>query len=452
MFSRWISCYNGRAMKRVVKNIIQRFLPYQLMVRIERRYHWLQAVVSSLRYGRPARRMRVIGVTGTNGKTTTSFMIHRMLVESGLNVGLMTTVGYGVNNDINPQIEHMTTASAPILNKRLSAMKKAGVEWLVLEVTSHALAQYRTWGVPYEIAVMTNVTHEHLDYHGTFEDYKKSKLRLFQLANRHPQGFSVVNYDDESVADFLKGARASESYGLHGGQLVAHEVSLTGDGSRYIATAQGEKYEIACHIPGEFNIYNSLAAVAVGRRVGLTNQQIERGIAALKTVEGRMVSLREGQDFTVIIDFAHTPDAFERLLSDLRLQTKGKLVAVFGSAGRRDESKRSIQGEIAGRYCEEVILTEEDNRDIDGGEILEQIAAGAIRSGKNKDENLFLIPDRTEAIIFAMTRVHNDRDTVVLLGKGHEKTIERADGEHPWDEVATARSAIRSTLRGDIIE
>lgn len=439
-------------MKQFAKKILQQLLPRRLAVTIERRYHYLQAVISSLRYGRPARRMRVIGVTGTNGKTTTSFMIHRMLVEAGFKAGLMTTVAYGVNNDITPQIEHMTTVSAPLLNKRLRAMERAGVEWLVLEVTSHALAQYRTWGVPYEIAVMTNVTHEHLDYHGTFEDYKRSKQRLFVLAGKHRRGFAIVNADDALADDFMRATGRGESYGLRGGDLTARQVSLSGEGSRYTAAIGDDTYDIACHIPGEFNVYNSLAAVAVGRRIGLTKQQIEQGIAALKTVEGRMVTVQEGQPFTVIVDFAHTPDAFERLLRDLRAQTKGKLVAVFGSAGRRDESKRAIQGEIAGQYCDEVIATEEDDRDVDGNEILAQIATGAERAGKKQDKDLFLVLDRAEAIHFAMTRVKNTEDTVVLLGKGHEKTIERADGEHSWDEAATARRAIRSvTVANDTI-
>lgn len=393
--------------------------------------------------------MRVIGVTGTNGKTTTSFMIHRMLVEAGFKTGLMTTVAYGVDNDIAPQVEHMTTVSAPLLNKRLRAMEQAGVEWLVLEVTSHALAQYRTWGIPYEIAVMTNVTHEHLDYHGTFEDYKRSKQRLFVLAGKHRRGFAIVNADDALADDFLQATGRGESYGLRSGDLMARKVSLSGQGSRYVAAVGDDAYDIVCHILGEFNVYNSLAAVAVGRRIGLTKQQIERGIAALKTVEGRMVTVQEGQPFTVIVDFAHTPDAFERLLRDVRAQTKGKLVAVFGSAGLRDESKRAIQGEIAGRYCDEVIATEEDDRSVDGHEILAQIATGAKQAGKKQDKDLFLVLDRTEAIHFAMTRVKNTEDTVVLLGKGHEKTIERADGEHPWNEVATARQAIRSVITVD---
>lgn len=200
--------------------------------------------------------------------------------------------------------------------------------------------------------------------------------------------------------------------------------------------------EITCNIPGEFNVYNSLAAVAVGQELGIGFNQIAAGIKALDGVEGRMDTIDEGQPFSVVIDFAHTPDSFERLLGDLRAATTGKLIVLFGSAGRRDESKRAIQGEIAGRLADEVVVTEEDDRDIDGTEIMEQIAAGAESAGKVRDTNLFLRLDRSEAIQFAISRASSKDDAVVLLGKGHEKTIERADGEHPWDEAAEARKAL----------
>lgn len=424
------------------KSNIKKLLPMSVFRKVEPTGHLLEAMAYSLRYGRPARQMRVIGVTGTNGKTTTSFMIHRMLVESGIRTGLMTTVAYGVDDDIEPQIEHMTSVSPAVLNKRLKEMQEQGVEWLVLETTSHALAQYRVWGVEYEIAVVTNVTHEHLDYHGSFDEYRRAKQRLFEIVGKNPQGFAVVNADDQTAADYLGSVGQGESYGIDDGQLRALDIELTSEGSRYRASVSGENYQITCHLPGQFNVYNSLATAAVGRRAGLNKDQIERGIEALKFVEGRMNTVDAGQAYSVIVDFAHTPDAFEKLLSDIRRTTKGKLVVVFGSAGRRDEAKRAIQGEIAGGYADEVILTEEDDRDVDGQEILQQIAEGAKRSGKNVGDNLFLIADRTEAISFAITRVTEPADTVVFLGKGHEKTIERADGIHPWNETEVVKQAI----------
>ena len=428
-----------------VRSTVKGLLPHGLFRVIEPWGHLVEAVIWTVIYGFPARKMHVIGVTGTNGKTTTSFMIHSILAKAGYNVALMTTVANGVGENIVPQVAHMTTVSSRLLQKRLREYRKQGVEWLVLETTSHALAQHRVWGVPYEIAVMTNITHEHLDYHGTFEHYLNAKRKLFRIANRHGRKFGVVNADDQNANRFTSAIKNFTTYGVNGGDLRASSINLRPDGSTYTVVMGRNKFDVECSIPGEFNVYNSLAAIAVANKIGLRFEQIQQGLIALKGVEGRMATVDEGQDFSVIVDFAHTPDSFERLLSDLRNSTKGKLVVLFGSAGRRDEAKRWTQGEIAGKYADEVIITEEDDRDIDGNLILSQIAEGAARSGKVKDQNMFLILDRSSAIQFAMKRVSGKDDAVILLGKGHEKTIERADGEHPWNEMEEARRAIQAT-------
>ena len=428
-----------------LKKTLKKVIPASLYQSIEPTYHLLTATAAATKAGYPAHNMRVIGVTGTNGKTSTCFMIHKILTEAGIKAGLMTTVAYGVGNDITPQVAHMTTVSAPLLQKRLAEFKKQNVEWIVLEVTSHALAQHRTFGVPIEIAVMTNVTHEHLDYHRTFERYLAAKTKLFKLASR----VGIINADDPSAETFRQAVKQSVSYGLKSGDWRAQDINLSAHGSDYTALIDGDSYHIHVNIPGEFNVYNSLAAAAVGREVGLTKDQIERGIAALAGVEGRMTVVDAGQPFSAIVDFAHTPDSFERLLNDVRNTTKGKLVVLFGSAGRRDEAKRAIQGEIAGKYADEIVLTEEDDRDIDGNTILSQIASGAEKAGKKREENLFLVPDRTAAINFAVSRVSSSKDTVIFLGKGHEKTIERADGAHPWNEIETVRQAILKRLSSD---
>ena len=232
-----------------VKQHLKKLLPQTVFKKIEPAGHLLEATAYSLRYGMPAKNMRVIGVTGTNGKTTTSFMIHRMLVESGIKTGLMTTVAYGVGNDIKPQIEHMTSVPPSVLNKRLTDMQKQGVEWLVLETTSHALAQHRVWGVPYEIAVVTNVTHEHLDYHGSFENYRVAKKKLFQLAAKNPHGFAIVNADDATAVDYLEATGQGESYGIQGGDIKAINIRLHSNGSDYLAKIGDEHYTIHCQIP-----------------------------------------------------------------------------------------------------------------------------------------------------------------------------------------------------------
>ena len=427
-----------------LRSLVKVIIPRSLFRWIEPYGHLLEAILMNVRYGFPARGMHVIGVTGTNGKTTTTFMIHRILVEAGYDVALMSTVAYGVGRDITPQAAHMTTMSSPELLRRIRDFKRQGATWLVLETTSHALAQHRVWGVPYEIAVMTNITHEHLDYHGTFAKYLKAKVKLFKIANRHGHRFGVVNADDEHAAEFARVIRRSTSYGVDSGDLRASDIRLRPDGSDYKVVIDNKLLDFSCNIPGEFNVYNSLAAIAVARELGLNYGLMSNGLKALAGVEGRMDTIDEGQPFSVVVDFAHTPDSFERLLGGLRRATPGKLVVLFGSAGRRDESKRAIQGEIAGKYADEVVITEEDDRDIDGNQIRAQIAEGAARSGKAKDRDMFLITDRADAIRFAVTRVNEKGDALVLLGKGHEKTIERADGEHPWDEAAEVRTALAS--------
>lgn len=406
-------------------------------------------------------------MTGTNGKTTTSFLIHRMLVEAGYDAGLMTTVAYGVNNDIKPQMEHMTSVDVPTLMKRMKEMKRGGAKWLVLETTSHALAQHRVWGVPYSVAVLTNLTHEHLDYHKTFERYRDAKRMMFKQANRNRRGLrtGVVNAEDANAKYFAGDVKHAVLYGVKKGDVRATKVRLGSSGVEYDVEVGGENLHIKCHLPGSFNVYNSLAAVGVGQTLGLTGEQIERGIAALSGVEGRMTHLNEGQGFDVIVDYAHTPDSFEKLFKDLRPVVKGRLIVMFGSAGRRDEAKRTTQGELAGKYADEVVVTEEDDRDIDGLEIMDQIAAAAEKAGKTREKNLFLVHDRAEAIEFTVKRAGKG-DVVLLLGKGHEKDILRngpkaAELRHlqqddhnpdrvredPWDEIATARKALRQLAK-----
>lgn len=425
------------------RTIVKKLIPAVLFKKIEPFGHLVEAVLMNIRYGFPGRKLRIIGVTGTNGKTTTSFLIHRMLHESGIKSGLLTTVATGIGDDITPQAEHITTAQAGKLQKKLREFVKAGVEWAIVETSSHSLAQHRVWGVPYEIAVMTNITHEHLDYHGTFANYVEAKRRLFKIANRNKNGYGVVNAQDPSAEKFVNTVEDSVTYGVGSGELSASRVKLTAKSCSYVAKIGKESFDITVNIPGEFNVSNSLAAIAVGRKLGLTKNQIKEGISALKGVEGRMHVVDEGQDFRVIVDFASTPDAFTRFFKSVRPLTKGKLIAVFGSAGRRDEAKRAEQGRIAGESADIVIATEEDNRDIDGTEIMNEIAKGAKSTGKIIDTDLFLVANREEAIGFAMTQATSKDDVVVLLGKGHELTIERADGTYPWNEADVARAALQ---------
>lgn len=426
------------------RKVVKKLIPVGLFEKIEPTGHLVEAFLRHAAAGFPGRGMKVIGITGTNGKTSTAFLVHKMLSDSGIKTGLMTTVAYGVDDDITQQVQHYTNVPVPELIRRLKWMRQQKVEWLVLEVTSQGLAQHRVAFVPFSVGVLTNITHEHLDYHKTFERYIEAKRLLFKRVAKNRRGLQVgiANADDPNGEYFAKTTPHPMLFGLKSGDVRAENVKLTPTGSDFLAIAGDDKYEIHCNIPGGFYVSNALAAVCVGRALGLTPAQIEKGIGALSGVAGRMTTIDEGQDFSVIVDYAHTPDSFEKLFKDMRPVVKGKLIVLFGSAGRRDEAKRAVQGELAGRYADEVVITEEDDRDIDGQEIMEQIATGAEKAGKTRDKNLFLILDRTEAINFAVGRAKKG-DTLLLLGKGHEKTIERADGEHPWDEIGAAHETLR---------
>lgn len=411
-----------------MKNLLEKIPFYnQLMLP----YHWVKAMAAGVKYGFPAKKMRVIGVTGTNGKTTTCFMIWKMLNEAGHKTGLMTTVAWGVDK-LEKQLEHMTTVDVKTLNQRMQKIAETGAEFLVLEVTSHAMVQFRTLGVPIEIAVMTNVTHDHLDYHRTFEKYRDAKRKLFKKAR-----YGAINADDKSAKFFEKDVKEYTTYGIKNGKIRANEVILETSGVKYDCGDMN----IETKIPGEFNVYNSLTAVCVGQKLGLSNTEIEKGILALEEVEGRMNRIEAGQNFEVIVDYAHTPDALEKVFASVQGH-KGKIISVHGGAGRRDESTRAERGEILGRESDVVVITEDDSRDENPAKIAEMFVVGAEKAGKKIDKDLFVELDREKAIKKAFEMAKKG-DLVLILGKGHEKTILRADGAHAFEDIAVAKKLLK---------
>ena len=395
-------------------------------------YHYLQAVTAGVKYHHPAKNLRVIGVTGTNGKTTTCFMIWHMLNSAGLKTRLMTTIAYGVDS-LHPELNHMTTVDASTLNHRISQIAKQGAEFLVLEVTSHALAEFRTLGIPFEIAVFTNLTHDHLDYHKTFANYRSAKGKLFRKAK-----YSILNADDPASKYYQNLSKEYITYGINSGQFRAKDIKLGIKGVKYSC----DDMTIETKIPGEFNVYNSLAAALVGKKLGLTNSQINKGIASLDNVEGRMNIIEEGQPFTVIVDYAHAPDALEKVFDSVK-EHKGRIISVHGGAGRRDPSTRPIRGAILAQHSDIVIITEDDSRDEDPEQIAAAFIKGAKKHGKVLGKDLFQELDRKKAIGLAL-QLAKKGDLVLILGKGHEKTILRADGPHDFEDAKVVRSLIRA--------
>lgn len=395
-------------------------------------YHFLQAILANLIYRRPAKNLHVIAVTGTNGKTTTCFMLWKILNHAGLKTGLMTTVAYGVDK-LKPELNHMTTVDAFTLNKRIKALKKEGAKYLVLETTSHALAEYRTLGIPIEIAVFTNLTHEHLDYHKTFAKYRKAKGKLFKKAK-----FSIINADDKNAKFYENLAKNYASYGIKTGKNRPENLKLLKTGVKY--SLHDITYETK--IPGEFNVYNSLAAILTAEKLNVKPGKIREGLLSLDSVEGRMNIVDEGQPFTVIVDYAHAPDALEKVFTSLP-KIDGKIISVHGGAGRRDPSTRAPRGEILGQHSDIVIITEDDSRDEDPEKIAESFIKGAEKAGKVLNKNLFKELDRKKAIALAL-KTAKKGDVVLILGKGHEKSILRADGPHPFEDLKVTRELLKS--------
>ncbi len=401
--------------------------------------------------GFPSRDLGVVGVTGTDGKTTTSFLVRAMIEATGSGCGLVGTVESVVGGRA-AYGGRATTPEAPELQATLAAMRAAGDRFAVVESTSHGLAQHRVGELAYDVAVLTNISHEHLEFHGTHEAYRAAKRRLFEalaVGEANPEKgwgkWGVINADDPWAAEFTAavggaGARLV-SYGADP-RAAVRLTSLEQDatGLQLGVTTSRWSGSLAVRLAGRFNAWNALAAVAVGEALGLDAAAVRRGIESVQAVPGRMERVPCDSPFEVIVDYAHTPRALELVLDELApvaAARGGGLVAVFGSAGERDVVKRPLMGQVAGERCRLVVLTDEDPRGEDRMAVLEAIAAGAEAAGRRQGHDLLLIPDREEAIATAVDQAQPG-DIVLLAGKGHEPTIEMADGPRAWNEREVA--------------
>ncbi len=409
-------------------------------------------------YHYPAQRLGTVGITGTKGKTTTASLIARTLDGGGYSTGLINSVQFKIGAREWPNTTRQSTPEAPQVQALLYEMVAANCDYAVIEATSHALSPLwrRVDRCAFDVAVFTNLGHEHLDYHGSFEQYQRDKQRLFELLDEelptsttpHPtkaRKWAIANAEDRHHAAFLAAAPHHAERLTYGIQAPAHirayDIESSAAGSRMrVATPWGDA-ELVLQLPGTFNVHNALAALSVALSQGVTLDQACTALGAVRGVRGRMQPVDAGQPFSVIVDYAHNPESFTQVFTMLRPLTRGKLIAVFGSAGERDREKRPMQGAIAAEHCDLLIVTDEDPRREDPQQILAEIAAGAVQHGKRIGSDCLLIADRPTAIRTALAYAHPE-DVVLLLGKGHETSIEYADGKHAWDEVAEARAGL----------
>ena len=398
-------------------------------------------------HGHPSRALTVAGVTGTDGKTTTATMLWAAWRAAGVHTGLVSTVDFRDGDLVIPNITRLTTMEAVDTQARLAALRDSGCTSVVLETSSHALEMGRVDDVAYRVAVYTRITSEHLDVHGDLAGYLAAKARLLALVGRRTDGIAVLDRDDDVGYPRLVTApvatRLTYSVAGRAADVVAEDLVAATEGVRLRARTPWGDTDLRLRLAGRFNAANALAALAAACATGASLEQAAAGLGALERVHGRMERVDAGQPFAVVIDYAHTTDALATVLGELRAATPGRLWALFGSAGERDLEKRPAMGEVAARLADVVVITDEDPRGEPPLAICEQIAAGAERGGARRGDSLHVIPDRAEAIAFALGGAWPG-DTVLCAGKGHESSIIRAGVSHPWDERAVVEEVLRT--------
>ena len=411
--------------------------------------------ISAAFYDFPARQLTVIGVTGTDGKTTTSNLLYHILKAADLRVGMISTVNAVIGDQVMDTGFHVTTPDAPDVQRYLALMVEAGLTHVVLETTSHGLEQKRVDGCEFDIAVVTNITHEHLNDHGgSLERYRAAKARLFSsLAETlpKPQGnprLSVLNRDDWSYGYLQEFTPAAQvCYGLTpDADIHAKDIHFNPSGIHFITVGSAFQVDVSSQLVGAFNVSNCLAALTAAiRGLGINPQIAANGITALSGIPGRMERIDLGQDFTAIVDFAHTPNALLNALQAARSMTTGRVIVVFGSAGLRDRQKRRMMSEVAAEWADLTVLTAEDPRTESLDQILAEMAAGAIVKGAHEGESFWRVPDRGDALRLAL-KLARSGDIVMSCGKGHEQSMCFGETEYPWDDCTALRAALSEYL------
>jgi UDP-N-acetylmuramoyl-L-alanyl-D-glutamate--2,6-diaminopimelate ligase len=424
-----------------IKHALKKMIPYGLVLGL----HKARAVYASYRYGFPARRLKIIAVAGTKGKTTTTNMIARILEGSGHKVAMLSTANFQLGgkkwlNDVK-----LTTPGPNYVQKFLHEAVEAGCEYTILETSSHGMIQHRYWGIEFETVLITNLTSDHLDYHKTFENYRFAHYGLIGRGLRT----LIVNYDEPNTHELLAlpgefqriGFTLRNNAANRNVEIVRGEEVLVGDsGSSFKMSLDGKTYAATLPLVGEFNVYNALGAILACRAQGVMMEDILRELASISNIPGRLEKIEEGQVFEVIVDYAHSPESLEKVYGVLRPHVKGRMIAVLGGTGDRDKTYRASGGALADRFADFVIVTNEDPYSEDVEDIIDQVLSGIKNKTAGKD--LLRISDRKEAMRKAFSLAGRD-DLVIITGKGCEQFMIFGDKKIPWDDREVARGLLR---------
>jgi UDP-N-acetylmuramoyl-L-alanyl-D-glutamate--2,6-diaminopimelate ligase len=399
------------------------------------------AAAAAVFFGHPSRRLRVIGVTGTNGKGATTHLIEAILRRAGQRCGIIGTMGIVVDGVTAPG--DRTTPEAPELQAALRGMADRGCGYAAVEVASHALALERVAGTRFEIGVFTNLTRDHLDFHGSMEAYRAAKARLFAMVE--PSGWAVLNADDPAAAVMRRVSRAPVlTYGLHApADVRGRDVALDLQGSTFVAETPQGTVRVRLRLAGAFNVANALAALAVGLTQGVPLETMAEALGAVPGIPGRFEAVHAGQPFAVIVDYAHTPDGLENVLRAARAITAGRLIVVFGCGGDRDRTKRPLMGRIAAEWGDVVVVTSDNPRGEEPLAIIAEICPGVERGAKGRAVEIHVEPDRRRAIQLALAAARPG-DLVMIAGKGHETYQELRGVKYPFDDRQVVRELLRA--------
>ena len=411
------------------------------------------AQIAAAIHGHPARRLNVVGVTGTDGKTSLAHLLAHLFNSAGERAGLISTAECRIDDRPLPDTGRFTTPESPQVQSMLAEMVDAGCRWAVIEATSHGLALHRVDECEYDIAVFTNAGTDHIDFHGTREEYLAAKGRLFQMldqsVDKGVRKAAVLNLDDPAHSRFARLTRARPvTYGIDSpADVRAQNLRAEGWDYHFILQAGGEQAPVEFGRPGVFNVYNALAATAVGLAGGLQLRQIVRALESWPGAPGRMQFVDAGQGFTVIVDFAHAADSLRRVLQFIRESSRGRIIAVFGCIGERDKDRRLGMGRVAAAGADYTIVTDDNPYSEDRQAIIDEIASGLLAGGRREGHDFARIPDRREAIGQALAMAV-DEDVVLLAGKGHEREVHLAGSSYECDDAEVARRVLSQLRQG----